>query len=196
MKKIDNKLINYSLKILTTLTFGLIFIPFNTVVAYGTIIDGAIYYYYPGSTGSYPNYYNNYYNNSAPYQPPIYTPATDVAPIIYSNSANPNITSATVVPPKTVAKAKTVKSSAPALAYLAVPAGSKIVNKLPAGATALDLDTINGLTANALYGTNSFLPSGLIQWIIFAIFILLLIILIRTLAGSREKYMATPLKHD
>ncbi len=51
------------------------------------------------------------------------------------------------------------------------------------------------LTANAIFGTRSFMPSGLIQWILLAIFILLIIIFVRRVTGSDEKYHNTPLKH-
>ena len=54
----------------------------------------------------------------------------------------------------------------------------------------------SALASNAIYGSNSFLPSGLIQWILFAIFILLLVILVRRIFGAKEKYQSTPLKHE
>ncbi|MEK7081027.1 MAG: hypothetical protein AAB902_01390, partial [Patescibacteria group bacterium] len=136
MKKINNKSINYSLKILTILAFVLIFVPFNKAsAAYGTNIT------YCGTSNceSFPNYYSNYNNNSyyngIPYQPPIYIAPPSITPVVYSNSVNPNVVSYTTVPKKkTVAKAKT--------------------NKV----------TVSDLTASAIYGSNSFLPSGLIQW--------------------------------
>ena len=52
------------------------------------------------------------------------------------------------------------------------------------------------LTANAIYGTDSFMPSGLIQWLILAIFILIIIILARKFFGLEDKYHATPLKQS
>ncbi len=63
-------------------------------------------------------------------------------------------------------------------------------------ATASDVNPNYGsLTANALFGSNSFMPSGLIQWIVFAILILLIVFLWRYVHGSKEKYMTEPLKH-
>lgn len=52
------------------------------------------------------------------------------------------------------------------------------------------------LAANAILGSNSFTPSGLIQWVFFAILVLLIVILVRKIYGGSEKYYATPLKHD
>ena len=51
------------------------------------------------------------------------------------------------------------------------------------------------LASNALFGSNSIYPSGLIQWILLAIIILLIVILVRRLYGA-DKYHSTPLKHD
>jgi hypothetical protein len=51
------------------------------------------------------------------------------------------------------------------------------------------------LTSNAIYGSNTFLPSGLVQWVLFAIIIVLIVILVRRISGAREKYHEAPLKH-
>lgn len=53
----------------------------------------------------------------------------------------------------------------------------------------------SNLAATAIFGSNSFLPSGLIQWILFAIIILLIIIFVRRIFGARKNYEETPLKH-
>ena len=50
------------------------------------------------------------------------------------------------------------------------------------------------LTANAVLGSNSFMPSGLVQWIFLAILVFAIIFLWRYALG-REKYMSEPLKH-
>lgn len=57
-------------------------------------------------------------------------------------------------------------------------------------------ETFSDLTSNVVYGSNSFLPSGIIQWVMFAIIILLLVIFARKFFGGEEHYQATPLKHD
>lgn len=51
------------------------------------------------------------------------------------------------------------------------------------------------LTANALMGSNSFMPSGLIQWIFLVLIVVLIIYLWRYIHNSEEKYMSEPMKH-
>ena len=53
----------------------------------------------------------------------------------------------------------------------------------------------SSLTATALLGSNTFMPSGLVQWIILIIIILAIIILWRYVHRSEEKYMSEPMKH-
>jgi len=55
-------------------------------------------------------------------------------------------------------------------------------------------DSYGDLTSNALLGSNSFMPSGLIQWLLLAIFILIIFILGRKFYG-KDKYQEKPLKH-
>lgn len=50
------------------------------------------------------------------------------------------------------------------------------------------------LTANAFLGSNSFMPTGLFQWILLAIIIAIIIFLWRYV-HAEEKYMSEPLKH-
>jgi len=57
-------------------------------------------------------------------------------------------------------------------------------------------NTSSNLSANAIFGSNSFVPSRLIQWVMIAILILFIVILVRRIYGGREKYHATPLKHS
>ncbi len=56
-------------------------------------------------------------------------------------------------------------------------------------------DSYGSLTANALFGSNSFMPSGLIQWIFFAVLILAIIFMWKYVHRSEEKYKAEPMKH-
>jgi len=59
-------------------------------------------------------------------------------------------------------------------------------------------DSVNGrgLAASVVLGSeNSFLPSGLIQWVLLAIVIASIIILVRKVFGAREEYDSAPLKH-
>ena len=56
-------------------------------------------------------------------------------------------------------------------------------------------NSYSGLASNAIFGSNSFLPSGLVQWVLFGIIVLLIIILVRKIFGARENYDSTPMKH-
>lgn len=59
-----------------------------------------------------------------------------------------------------------------------------------------EVDESSNLAANAIFGSNGFTPSGLVQWILFAILILLVVILVRKIYGAGKKYYLTPLKHE
>lgn len=54
---------------------------------------------------------------------------------------------------------------------------------------------VGSLAAGAIFGSNSFAPSGIIQWILFAIIILLLVIIVRKFFGGADRYHSKPLKH-
>lgn len=51
------------------------------------------------------------------------------------------------------------------------------------------------LASNAIFGSNSFAPSGLVQWIFFGILILIIVIIVRKIFGGEDRYKATPMKH-
>lgn len=58
----------------------------------------------------------------------------------------------------------------------------------------------NGQSASALasgviFGSNSLAPSGIIQWVLFAIAILLIVIIVRKFFGGSDRYHNSPLKH-
>jgi hypothetical protein len=172
MSKTNKKSINLALKTLTILAFVLIFVPFNKAAAqevlygYGANLGSGSNY-----GGNYGNSYNNSYYNNPVYQAPIYTPTPAPTPIVYSNTNNPNPVMTVNYTPAKVATVKT-----------------KTVAKAPSNA--------NAVAANAVYGSSGFLPSGLIQWILFAIFVLLIVILSRRIFGAKEKYQTAPLKHE
>ena len=65
-----------------------------------------------------------------------------------------------------------------------------------AGSGSVNDTNESNLASNVIFGSNSFLPSGLIQWIFFAIIILVIVILVRRVYEGNKKYQATPLKHD
>ena len=146
----------------------LVFLPFDKVLAEGTP------YVYGPFGDNWNNYSNqNYYQTPIYVQEPIYIPAPEPiyvnnpapTPTIYSSSTNPNPTPA----PKAVAKANTTN-----------PTNTVAENNLAAG---------------AIFGLNNFMPSNLIEWILFAILVLLVVTLVRKLYGGNEKYDATPMKH-
>ena len=72
------------------------------------------------------------------------------------------------------------------------PAQTYTYNPTPAPAS----DSARSLASNAIYGSNTFLPSGLTQWVLFGIIIMLIIILIRKIFGATDRYHETPLKID
>ena len=53
----------------------------------------------------------------------------------------------------------------------------------------------SALASNAIFGSNGFLPSGLTQWVILGIIILLIVILVRKIFSARKNYDETPMKH-
>jgi hypothetical protein len=186
MKKANKKSINFGFKILTILAFVLFFAPFNKTMAQTVLYGYGTSGNAPSSNSnySYSPYTNSYYNNT-PYQPPIYTPtpAATTTPVVYSSGANPNANNGASVMTVTYTPTPAVKTNTTA-------------SKTAASATTTNSNSANNLAANAVYGGNSFLPSGLIQWILFAIFILLLVILVRKIFGAEERYHASPLKHE
>jgi hypothetical protein len=173
MNKLNKKSINLSLKTLTILAFAFLFVPFNGVSA-DTI---------PVYTESGVNSFYQVTNNAA-YQAPVYiapapvyfAPAPAPTPVIHSSSTNPNpVMTVNYTPKKTVAVAKTKPKTV---------------------ATVASPNTGNALAANAVYGSNGFLPSGIIQWILLLIAILIVTILARTVFGAKDNYHSTPLKHE
>ena len=72
-------------------------------------------------------------------------------------------------------------------------------NKNSTGDSSIDTNSntdqnVKELVAGAIFGSNAFMPSSLLQWIFFAILILLAVILWRKLYVSDED-KHTPLKH-
>ena len=160
----------FSFVILAIFIFGII-IPTKAsadIPGYVTPYGGTNYNNNPANDSQY--YYPNYY------QAPVYVPAPAPVyvnpaptPIVYSNTTNPNAKVAT--------------------------ASKKVAAKNTNTAT----DTNSNLVASTIFGTNglmSFMPSGLVQWIFFAILVLLAVILVRKIYDGSEKYYAAPMKHD
>jgi hypothetical protein len=113
--------------------------------------------------------YNTFTGSTSTYN----QPSSSGAPTVYSSSTAP----------KTTAKSSTTKTTTVTKKATVEDNGEVL------GEEASDA------TANAIFGTNGFLPSGLIQWIFFAILILLIVILVRKLTGAEDKYHSEPMKH-
>jgi hypothetical protein len=56
-------------------------------------------------------------------------------------------------------------------------------------------ENANTLASNAIFGANSLVPSGLIQWVLFGIVAMLIIIIVRKFLGASDRYHESPLKH-
>ena len=143
----------------------------------------AVNYVYDSNPSYTPNYYgqNSYQSYyQAPYQAP--TPQVQYN---YPAPSNPAQVSYQTVPIYTGnSNAASTKTSS--TIYKATTTGE--VLKKP------ESSAYSSLAANAIYGTKSFGPSGLIQWILLAILILIITILTRRVF-ARRKYHNSPLKH-
>jgi hypothetical protein len=73
---------------------------------------------------------------------------------------------------------------------------SNTSNNSYSNTTEENTDSYSNLASNVIYGSDTFLPSGLMQWVLIAIIILLLIIIVRKLFGAEDNYHASPLKHS
>ncbi len=81
----------------------------------------------------------------------------------------------------------------PTTTVVKVP-GTVTTTKSDSSDTSDTNDNYSDIAANALYGSNSFMPTGIVQWIFFVILILAIIFLWRCVYAE-EKYMSEPLKH-
>ncbi len=54
--------------------------------------------------------------------------------------------------------------------------------------------SVGSLASNTIFGSNNFMPSGIIQWILLAIIILIIVIIARKVFGGEARYHSTPLK--
>ena len=55
--------------------------------------------------------------------------------------------------------------------------------------------TSSNFLSSAIFGANGFIPSGITQWILIAIIVLVIVILIRKIHGGGERYYKAPMKH-
>lgn len=119
-------------------------------------------------TGYYNGYSEDYVNTS-------YNPTYAVTNTYNPNPSSTNSyvlgasTSATI--PKTVAKAE--------------PTDYKEIK-----------EEFSDLTASAVYGEDSFFPTSIVGWLLFAIFTLIIVVLVRKFAGLEKKYNDLPAKYS
>ena len=116
-----------------------------------------------------PGYYKGY---SGDFTDTSYNPGYAV-----SNTYNPNPNNGYVLGANTPV-AKKVVAAAPETDYKEVK------------------EEFSNVTANALYGADSFFPTSIVGWLLFAIFVLIIVVLVRKFAGLEKKYRDTPLKHS
>jgi len=96
--------------------------------------------------------------------------------------------------------------SAPIIVYrdnpVVLPAPQTIITNTSTtskstNATASNKSTEDGtsLAASVIFGEKSFMPSSIVQWILFAILILVIVILTRKIFGGEKEFHSTPMKH-
>jgi len=169
----------YALGLLAILALGLLVMPMKAEAAYNYVFNSGV-----NVQSSFPtvsnttnmNYVPNNYNN---YQYPA--PTQTYYPV-YPVSTQTTYIVPTVDSTKTVAKTST-NSTVKKATTTTTTAKTEVSDKYEA------------LAANAIFGDVGFLPSGLLQWILFAILVLIIVILTRRVFGGAKKYHQTPLKH-
>ena len=154
-----------ALVVLAILAFVLLFTPIKTEADFN--------YSFNSSFGV----NNNSVPNPTPFYQYIYPPSIP-APTQTSVFNTPTIDSTT--PTQTVARTTPTKT----------------VTKTTTTVTETDKERgrYENLAANTIFGSIGFVPSGLFQWILFAILILLIVILTRRVFGGNKKFQETPLK--
>lgn len=175
MSKSKNNSIVFALKMLSLFAFGVLFTPAiasadmpGYVTAYNTTsFNNNVV---ANNNGNYNNYQQPVYTYN---NPPVYNNPAPVYNTYQDPNNIPTVYSSSTAKTKTVSKAKTTVAKT----------------------TSNNEATVGNLAANALFGSNGFLPSGLIQWLIIAIIILVLMILARRAFGSKQNYDAAPMKH-
>lgn len=167
MKNTTNNLIFYSLVLLAFLMLGATVIALMPKEASAEIVDSD----YVGSGMRNVTYTYESIVEPAPRQTP--PPTTNI-------TANNNPT-----PVKTVTTTSTKSTTT-----------TKSTTKAPTTTTdsAKENRDFGGLVAGAIFGGDGFMPSGIVQWLLLAIFILLIVIIVRKIFGEKQ-YHQSPLKH-
>lgn len=185
MSKINNKLI---------LIFGILAFILGLLLAspaYASRSNGVPFYLfnYPTTQYTYPvEYTYNYpiqYNTPITYTTPVYNSPTIIEGCEGRNTGFSTTTGQSCIENYVVTPITTI---------IKVPAVTTTTEKNN-DAVASDINENYGsLTANALLGSNSFMPSGLVQWIFFIALIVAIIFLWRYV-HAEDRYMSEPLKH-
>ena len=170
MMKINRNLIAYSLGILAILALGILILPGKAGAReYATYRFGSVnnnnYAVYQFDSGNRAN------ENS--YIEPTY----NTQPVAYPNPVNTNY------------------DNSQSSNYASPNYNNQNANGSDGSNNNSDLDAYKNVAAGVIFGTDSFMPSGLMQWIILAIFILLITILVRRVFSKDERYYSEPLKH-
>lgn len=173
MKNMNKNLIlglGIALAILAILVIGSILIPTPAHAEYAT---------YRFSSG----------NNNAPLYPTqrpepitVYQPVYQTQPVVYKTQP-------------IVYQTQPVVYQDNSQNYQSGPQAETVNTTVSDKNTATGVDAYGNLTANSVFGRFSFMPSGLMQWILLAIFILVIVILVRKVSGKDEEYHHSPLKH-
>lgn len=120
----------------------------------------------------------------------VFNPSNGLISDSYPLTVNRSVPPATTI--KTVTKSASTASTAKKTSTTTKKTSDDNTN------TAVDAEkdsNDNGLSANALFGVNGFLPATFLQWLILAILVLIIIILFRKAYLSEEDKSPHNLKH-
>ena len=187
MSKINNKLI-LTLGILTFI-LGLPLVSSANTRGDAMISAPNYYYNYSNPTGQY-NYTPVVYNNSPVYGVPI--PGCEGRNTGYSMTTGQSCVGNYIAPAPTPTPVAPVQSSETTTTTVSKTTDTSNTDTVAASDVN---DSYGSLTANALVGSNSFMPNGLLQWIFFVLLIAVIIFLWRYIHNSKEEYMLEPMKH-
>lgn len=98
---------------------------------------------------------------------------------------------------RSVPPATTVKTAVKSASVVSTTKKTSTTTDKPSDTNSIKTDnnSDNGLSANALFGANGFMPTNFLQWLILAILVLIIIILFRKAYLSEEDKSPHNLKH-
>ena len=181
MNKLNNKKLNivfYSFQILTILVLGVTVSP---LVTDARIVTGG---------SSVTPYNSTKWNNNVPtvnqYNPGYYfyeepNVSNGYTPPVVNNSNNSSTSNKTTTVNKNTSYSDT--------------SVEEENTEDESNKTVRTSEDVSNLASSVILGSDSFLPSGLLQWILFAILIVLIVIIVRRIMRGEERYHAAPLKH-